>query len=167
MVLAPEHPLVGELTTPEQRAAVAAYKDERPPPERDRAAVAPKRTKTGVFTGAYAVNPVNGEQIPIWIADYVLMGYGTGAIMAVPAHDERDFEFARKYGIPIVRGLSRRRAAPQGTLTEAYTGDGVMVNSGAFDGLADAGRRLRRRSSPGWRSAARPAPRSTSACATG
>ena len=90
MVLAPEHPLVDELTTAEQRAAVAAYQDEaRRESEIER--LSTEKEKTGVFTGAYAVNPVNGEQIPIWISDYVLMGYGTGAIMAVPAHDERDF----------------------------------------------------------------------------
>ncbi len=93
MVLAPEHPLVDELTAPEQRAAVKAYQDEaRRQSEIER--LSTDKEKTGVFTGAYAVNPVNGEPVPIWISDYVLMGYGTGAIMAVPAHDERDFQFA-------------------------------------------------------------------------
>ncbi len=137
MVLAPEHPLVGELTTAEQRAAVAAYQDEaRRESEIER--LSTEKDKTGVFTGAYAVNPVNGEQIPIWISDYVLMGYGTGAIMAVPAHDERDFAFATKFGLPIVEVIAPPSGA-QGTLAEAYTGDGVMVNSGEFDGLAAPG----------------------------
>ncbi|NLH98166.1 MAG: leucine--tRNA ligase [Chthonomonadales bacterium] len=100
MVLAPEHPLVNDLTTPEHRANVDDYiQRAMSATEIERMSV--DRPKTGVFTGAYARNPVNGEAIPIWIADYVLMGYGTGAIMAVPAHDQRDFEFARKYGIPI------------------------------------------------------------------
>ena len=118
MVMAPEHPLVQELASPEQRAAVQAYVDKvKSERDIDRAA---KTEKTGVFTGAYAINPVNGEKIPIWIADYVLMGYGTGAIMAVPAHDERDYEFAKKFGLEIrevvssptgssERGLRRRR----------------------------------------------------------
>jgi leucyl-tRNA synthetase len=137
MVLAPEHPLVGELTTAEQRGAVAAYQDEaRRESEIER--LSTEKDKTGVFTGAYAVNPVNGEQIPIWISDYVLMGYGTGAIMAVPAHDERDFAFATRFGLPIVEVIAPPSGA-QGTLAEAYTGDGVMVNSGEFDGLAAPG----------------------------
>jgi len=137
MVLAPEHPLVGELTTAEQRAAVATYQDEaRRESEIER--LSTEKDKTGVFTGAYAVNPVNGEQIPIWISDYVLMGYGTGAIMAVPAHDERDFAFATKFGLPIIEVIAPPSGA-QGTLAEAYTGDGVMVNSGELDGLAAPG----------------------------
>ena len=137
MVLAPEHPLVGELTTAGQRAAVAAYQDEaRRESEIER--LSTEKDKTGVFTGAYAVNPVNGEQIPIWISDYVLMGYGTGAIMAVPAHDERDFAFATRFGLPIIEVIAPPSGA-QGTLAEAYTGDGVMVNSGEFDGLAAPG----------------------------
>ncbi len=100
MVLAPEHPLVPELTQPERQDEVAAY-IRRAQMSTDIERMAIERTKTGVFLGSYALNPVNGQHIPIWIADYVLMGYGTGAIMAVPAHDQRDFEFARKYGIPI------------------------------------------------------------------
>ena len=100
MVLAPEHPLVGALTSDAQRAQVEAYV-KRAAQQTDIERLATDRTKTGVFTGAYADNPVNGKRIPIWIADYVLMGYGTGAIMAVPAHDQRDFEFARKYHLPI------------------------------------------------------------------
>ncbi|HMF42477.1 MAG TPA: class I tRNA ligase family protein, partial [Polyangia bacterium] len=101
MVLSPEHALVAELTTPAQQAAVAAYQEEaRRKSDLERTDLA--KEKTGVFTGATATNPVNGKQIPIWIADYVLATYGTGAIMAVPAHDERDFEFAKKFDIPIL-----------------------------------------------------------------
>ncbi len=106
MVLAPEHPLVDSLTTADRRAAIDAYRAEtarRTEIERS----STEREKTGVFTGGYAINPVNGERIPVWIADYVLMTYGTGAIMAVPAHDERDFAFALKYGIPIVPVIER------------------------------------------------------------
>ena len=100
MVLSPEHPLVEKITTPSQREAVATYKAEvANKSDLERTDLA--KSKSGVFTGAYAINPVNNEQIPIWIADYVLMGYGTGAIMAVPAHDERDFEFAQQFGLPI------------------------------------------------------------------
>jgi leucyl-tRNA synthetase len=140
MVLAPEHPLVGAITMAEQRAVVTAYQAEAArKSELERTELAKK--KTGVFTGAHAVNPVNGEQVPVWIADYVLAGYGTGAIMAVPAHDERDFEFAMQFGLPIrtvVRPPDDWLEATGSTLdrlTEAYTGDGVAVNSGAFDGL--------------------------------
>ena len=97
MVLAPEHPLVGKLTTQSQKAAIGAYIEEAAR-QTDIQREAEGREKTGVFTGSYAINPVNGKRIPIWIADYVLMGYGTGAIMAVPAHDQRDFDFARKFG---------------------------------------------------------------------
>lgn len=100
MVLAPEHPLVPELTVPERRAEVEAYQ-RRAQVATDIERMATDRAKTGVFLGTFAINPVNGQRIPIWIADYVLMGYGTGAIMAVPAHDQRDFEFARQFGIPI------------------------------------------------------------------
>ncbi len=101
MVLAPEHPLVDRITTPDQRTAVAAYREEAArKSDLDRTDLA--KSKTGVFTGAHAINPVNGHRIPIWIADYVLMGYGTGAIMAVPGHDQRDFAFARQFNLPIV-----------------------------------------------------------------
>jgi leucyl-tRNA synthetase len=178
MVLAPEHPLVDVLTTPQQRAAVKVYQEQaRRESEIER--LSTEKEKTGVFIGAYAVNPVNDERIPIWISDYVLMGYGTGAIMAVPAHDERDFAFATKFRLPIVeviappagggtadacpgasaaRGggaepgadaaapLSTDHAAPRAlqdarraALTEAYVGDGFMVNSGRFDGMAAPG----------------------------
>ncbi len=132
-VLAPEHPAVGRITTPEHADEVRAYVERAGRmSEIDRTDVT--REKTGVFTGAYAINPANGEEIPIYAADYVLLGYGTGAIMAVPAHDERDFEFARKYRIPI-----RTVVAPPDwngeALEEAYTGEGPMVNSDGFDGI--------------------------------
>jgi leucyl-tRNA synthetase len=132
-VLAPEHPLVARITTPEQREAVEAYVYQASrQSETDR--MSTEKERTGVFTGAHAVHPFTGENVPIYIADYVLMTYGTGAIMAVPAHDTRDFDFARRYGIEI-----RVVIVPpdwDGTpLSEAYTGDGVMANSGPFDGL--------------------------------
>ncbi|HEX6971626.1 MAG TPA: leucine--tRNA ligase, partial [Limnochordia bacterium] len=141
LVLAPEHPLVAALTTAAQRRAVEAYVEAaRRRTEIERQAEG--REKTGVFTGAYAVNPVNDEPIPIWIADYVLMGYGTGAIMAVPAHDERDFAFAKKYGLPVRVVIQPPGATGEIELNEAYTGDGVMVRSGPFDGTPSAeGRR--------------------------
>jgi leucyl-tRNA synthetase len=133
LVLAPEHPVVDWITTPEQMAEVAAY--------RERAAamdlVSRKKTdkeKTGVFTGAYAMNPASEEQVPIWIADYVLMEYGTGAIMAVPGHDERDFEFATQFGLPIERVIAPEGGDATSPLTEAYVDEGVLVNSGEFDG---------------------------------
>ena len=132
MVLAPEHPLVDKLTTAEHREEVEAYKHQAAR-QSEIERLSTDKEKTGVFTGAYATNPVNNERIPIWIADYVMMTYGTGAIMAVPAHDERDFEFAQKFGLPIPVVIS----PPDwdgGELEEAYTGDGVMVNSGPFDG---------------------------------
>jgi leucyl-tRNA synthetase len=136
MVLAPEHPLVAKLTTPDRKAEVEEYVAKaRLQSEIERTSTV--KEKTGVFIGAYAVNPVNGEQIPIWIADYVLMGYGTGAIMAVPAHDERDFAFARQFGLPVVPVISREGGTPSGDeMTEAYTGEGgLMVNSGPIDGV--------------------------------
>jgi leucyl-tRNA synthetase len=134
MVLAPEHPLVDVLTTPEQRAAVDAYRltaSQRSELDRQ----VESREKTGVATGAFATNPVNGEAIPVWIADYVLMGYGTGAIMSVPAEDERDFEFATQFGLPIVRTVQTPEGWDAGT---AYTGDGPKINSGFLDGLTMA-----------------------------
>jgi leucyl-tRNA synthetase len=138
MILAPEHPLVSTIRTAEQKEAVEKY----------RAAVASKsdldrtelnKEKTGVFTGAHAINPVNGERIPIWIADYVLMGYGTGAIMAVPAHDERDFEFAQKFSLPV-----REVVRPAEPCEGCFSGEGVAVNSSFLDGLptAEAKRRI-------------------------
>jgi len=134
-VLAPEHPLVDAITTPEQRAAVEAYR-ERARRLDEATRLSTERERTGVFTGAYAINPVNDEPVPIYIADYVLMTYGTGAIMAVPAHDERDYDFARKYGLPIRVVITPDGSVPDPDATpECYTGDGVMVNSGAFSGL--------------------------------
>ncbi|MFT4414922.1 leucine--tRNA ligase [Fredinandcohnia humi] len=128
-VLAPEHPFVEKITTPEQKEAVAAYLDKvKSKSDLERTDLA--KDKTGVFTGAYAINPVNQEKMPIWIADYVLMSYGTGAIMAVPAHDERDFEFAMKFDLPI------KEVVAGGDVTkEAYTGDGEHVNSDFLNGL--------------------------------
>ncbi|OXS73949.1 leucine--tRNA ligase [Domibacillus enclensis] len=128
-VLAPEHPFVEKITTAEQKEAVAAYIDQvKSKSDLERTDLA--KDKTGVFTGAYAINPVNGEKMPIWIADYVLITYGTGAIMAVPAHDERDYEFARKFELNIQEVVSGGNVAE-----EAYTGDGAHVNSGFLDGL--------------------------------
>ncbi|MEP0766827.1 MAG: leucine--tRNA ligase [Fimbriimonadia bacterium] len=133
-VFAPEHPLVAEVTAPECRAAVEEYvRQAQHVSEMDR--MAAERERTGVFTGAYAINPVNGEHVPIWVADYVLMGYGTGAIMAVPGHDERDFDFARKYGLEIRRVICPPGKNPNDPITEAEPADGVMVNSGDFTGL--------------------------------
>ena len=108
--------------------------------ETDEDAHGENKEKTGVFTGGYAINPVNGERIPVWIADYVLMGYGTGAIMAVPAHDQRDFDFARKFGLPIIAGGARSRAIAdcrRSEWTAAYEDkSGVMVNSGPINGMS-------------------------------
>ncbi len=133
-LLAPEHPLVSELTVPERRAEVEDYISWcRRQTEYERVALG--REKTGVFLGSYVINPVSGERLPIWIADYVLPTYGTGAVMAVPAHDERDLEFARKFKLPV-----RTVIAPPGwmgeELPEAYAGSGTMVNSGQFNGLS-------------------------------
>jgi leucyl-tRNA synthetase len=143
MVLAPEHPLVERITTPGQRAAVKAYQEEAArKSDLERTELAKK--KAGVFTGAHAVNPVNGEKVPVWIADYVLASYGTGAIMAVPAHDERDFEFAKQFGLPIrtvvepPAGWLRETGSTVAELKEAFTDEGVAVNSGAFNGLPTA-----------------------------
>jgi leucyl-tRNA synthetase len=134
-VLAPEHPLVDAITAPEQRAVVEEYR-ERARRLDEATRLSAERERTGVFTGAYAINPVNDEPVPIYVADYVLMTYGTGAIMAVPAHDERDYDFARKHGLPIRVVISPDGSVPDPDATpECYTGDGVMVNSGAFSGL--------------------------------
>ena len=128
-VLAPEHALVAEITTAEQKEAVEAYINAvKMKSDLERTELA--KEKTGVFTGAYAVNPVNGEKLPIWIADYVLATYGTGAVMAVPAHDERDYEFASTFNLPM------KEVVKGGDITkEAYTGDGEHVNSAFLDGL--------------------------------
>lgn len=128
-VLAPEHPFVEKITSADQKEAVAAYLDQiKSKSDLERTDLA--KDKTGVFTGAYAVNPTNGEKMPIWIADYVLMSYGTGAIMAVPAHDERDFEFAKKFDLPI-----KAVVAGGDVEKEAYTGDGEHINSEFLNGL--------------------------------
>jgi leucyl-tRNA synthetase len=148
MVLAPEHPLVEKLTHPARRAEVEAYRYEaRRKSEIDR--LSTEREKTGVPLDAHAINPVNGERIPIWIADYVLLGYGTGAIMAVPAHDERDYEFARQFGLSIRQVIAPRDVATAERVAREVAGadvpggayvsksdDDVMVNSGRYDGLS-------------------------------
>ncbi|HWK81412.1 MAG TPA: leucine--tRNA ligase [Thermomicrobiales bacterium] len=138
MVLAPEHPLVQKITTPEQRDAVEAYIDAtKRESEIERLSTDESKPKTGVFTGAYAINPVNDERIPVWIADYVLLTYGTGAIMAVPAHDERDFAFAKAFDLPV-KVVIQPDDAPildPATMTESYHGGGRIVNSGDFNGL--------------------------------
>lgn len=132
MVLAPEHDLVEKITTADQKQAVAEYREfAAKKSDLDRTDL--NKDKSGVFTGAYAVNPVNGKQIPIWIADYVMMGYGTGAIMAVPAHDIRDFEFAEKYKIDIIPVIKNPDAQSQ-DLKEAWTGVGECFNSSTDDG---------------------------------
>jgi len=133
VVLAPEHPLVVAITTSEQREKVEAYQTEATSSsEIER--MMESREKTGVFTGGYVTNPMSGERLPAWIADYVLPGYGSGAVMGVPAHDTRDFEFARKYDLPIKLVITP--AGYQGeSLQEAHTGSGKMVNSGSYDGV--------------------------------
>jgi len=132
-VLAPEHPLVEELTKPECREEVETYRlaaSRQTEIER----LAAERERTGVFIGSYATNPMNGERVPIYVADYVMMGYGTGAIMGVPAHDTRDFEFAKRYELPIPVVIAPPDWKGE-ELEEAYLGEGLMVNSGPFDGL--------------------------------
>ncbi|WP_304243133.1 leucine--tRNA ligase [Gracilinema caldarium] len=141
MVLAPEHPLVSKITTPEQRAAVEAYLDAAAKKsDLERTDLA--KEKTGVFSGAYAINPVNGRKIPIWIADYVLISYGTGAIMAVPAHDERDWDFAKAFNLPIIQVVAGEPPASgkdySRTPESCTTADGWAVNSGPFDGTPTA-----------------------------
>ena len=143
LVLAPEHPVVDWITTDARRAEVQQYRERAGATD----LVTRKKTdkeKTGVFTGAYAVNPATGKPVEIWIADYVLMEYGTGAIMAVPGHDERDFEFATQFGLPIVEVITNTGAGAlsgagsgdgAGGMREAYVGEGVLVNSGEFDGM--------------------------------
>jgi len=136
MVIAPEHPLVDALTLPAQREAVDAYrKQAAAKSDLERTDLA--KGKSGVFTGSFAINPANGARIPIWIADYVLMGYGTGAIMAVPAHDERDYEFAQLYQLPIVTVIepSDHSNNGEGRPKLPYTGDGVLVHSDGYTGL--------------------------------
>jgi leucyl-tRNA synthetase len=139
MVLAPEHPLVDRLTTPQQTEAVAQYRQQAAlKSELDRTGLA--KDKTGVFTGGYAINPVNGERVPVWIADYVLISYGTGAIMAVPGHDDRDYEFAKAFNIPIVQVVGPvSDSGPQPDLSlAAWIELGVAVNSGPWNGTPSA-----------------------------
>ena len=140
MVMAPEHPLVDKIAAGDRREAIEKYREEASrKSDLDRTDLA--KDKTGEPIGAFAINPVNGEKIPIWISDYVLISYGTGAIMAVPAHDERDFEFATKFGLAIIQVVEppdaeQAEAARQGTL--CFVGDGRAINSGQFDGLSTA-----------------------------
>jgi leucyl-tRNA synthetase len=137
MVVAPEHELLDEITTDDQKAAVHSYiKQTQAKSEIERQDTS--REKTGVFTGAHAINPANGDKIPVWVADYVLGGYGTGAIMAVPAHDERDGDFAKKYELPIVRVVQNDASDNEATHEE-----GIMVNSGAYDGMSSSEARER------------------------
>jgi leucyl-tRNA synthetase len=137
-LLAPEHPLVERLTTPENKAAMTEYQAKaRAESEIERQST--DKTKTGVFTGSYAVNPINGEQVPIWVTDYVLMGYGTGAVMGVPAHDQRDFEFARTMNLPVKLVYQPEgREINSDEMTEALVHEGFVVNSGPFNGLPDS-----------------------------
>jgi leucyl-tRNA synthetase len=134
MVLAPEHPLVPTITAPDRRPDVEAYQKQAARMDLVARQKADK-TKTGVFTGAFCRNPATGEPIPVWIADYVLVEYGTGAIMAVPGHDQRDFEFAQAFRLPIPRVVAGPGDDAGTPLEEAYLGDGALVNSGRFDGL--------------------------------
>ncbi len=137
MVLAPEHPLVQEINPPQYRQEVEEYVS-KASRQTEIERLSTTKEKTGVFSGAYAINPVNGERIPIWIADYVMMGYGTGAIMAVPAHDERDFDFANKYQLPVRMVIAPAQGDLPEKLASAYTevDNGVMVNSGPFSGTS-------------------------------
>src|SRR5688572_18403729 len=140
MVLSPEHSLVAQITTPEQKKAVQEYQ-QAAARKSDFERTETAKKKTGVFTGAFAVNPVNNQKIPIWIADYVLATYGTGAIMAVPGHDERDFEFATQFKLPIVTVVKptdewlKKTGSTLNELKQAYCEEGVAVNSGILDGL--------------------------------
>ncbi|MCE5341561.1 MAG: leucine--tRNA ligase [Planctomycetaceae bacterium] len=141
MVLAPEHPIVDEITTAEQKQAIEDYKKlAQSKSDLDRTDLA--KDKSGVFTGAYAINPVNETKIPIWISDYVLSSYGTGAIMSVPAHDERDFEFAKKFNLPIIPVVEPKDDKALAEKIEkgeyCFTGEGIAINSGEFNGLPTA-----------------------------
>ncbi len=144
MVLAPEHALVEKITTDEQREAISAYRDQAAH-ETEIERSAEGREKTGVFTGAYAINPVSGARIPIWIADYVMVTYGTGAIMAVPSGDQRDFDFARKFGLEIIPVVQPEGEHFDGkTMEQAYDGAGIMINSGPLNGLISNGQKGRK-----------------------
>ena len=141
MVLAPEHPLADALTTEEHKSDVEAYR-KKAGAKSDLERTDLAKEKSGVFSGSYAINPVNGERVPIWIADYVVMGYGTGAIMAVPGHDERDYEFAQQFKLPIVQVI----ANDSGETKLPYVGDGKLINSPAT--TACPGLKRSRRSRP-------------------
>ncbi len=149
MVLAPENPLVDQVATPEQQSPIQKYREQvSAKSDLERTDLA--KEKTGVFTGGYAINPVTSERIPIWIADYVLMGYGTGAIMAVPAHDERDFEFAQKFNLPIKEVLATQPRSSEGGEVpcsmpplDCFAGDGFAVNSPLIEGLPTAAAQIR------------------------
>ncbi len=134
LVLAPEHPLVAQITTEDNKDQVNSYmRATQAKSELERQET--ERDKTGVFTGAYAINPATKEKMPVWVADYILMGYGTGAIMAVPAHDERDYEFATQYSLPIKYVIQSSHIENQDESNSVVTGEGVMINSGKYDGL--------------------------------
>ncbi|HMI46902.1 MAG TPA: leucine--tRNA ligase, partial [Gemmatimonadaceae bacterium] len=135
MVLAPEHPLVKALTKPDQKKKVEDYREKTK--KQDIITRKTSTEKTGVFTGSYAINPATGKEIPVWVSDYVLMEYGTGAIMGVPGHDERDFEFAKKFELPIVRVVCGEREDANTPLDEPFVEgeSGTLVNSGVFDGF--------------------------------
>lgn len=135
MALAPEHPLVSKITTTAQLGAVKKYQEEASQ-KSEIARQDASKEKTGCFTGAFAINPASGEKVPIWISDYVLMTYGTGAVMAVPAHDERDFEFAKRFSLPIKKVVEgSQKCGEDGLPLECFSGDGVSVNSGFISGL--------------------------------
>ena len=134
LVLAPEHKLVKEITTDEQKDSVSAYCEQAM--RRSEIERQGDKEKTGVFTGAYAINPATGAKMPIWIADYVLGNYGEGAVMAVPAHDERDYEFARKYELPIVKVIDPTEDIDDDDLIDFYDGEGTLINSGDFNGIS-------------------------------
>lgn len=137
MVLAPEHALVEQLTTPDQAKEVKEYIVQARK-QREIERMSTEKEKTGVFTGSYCINPVNGQKVQIWIADYVLVTYGTGAVMAVPAHDERDFAFAKKYGLEIREVISPSGKPGEMPLAQAFVDRGTMINSGPFDGTDSA-----------------------------
>ncbi len=131
MVLAPEHAIIKDITTPENKEAMEKYIYDAS--TKSNVSRMTDKEKTGVFTGSYGINPLNGAKTPIWVSDYVLADYGTGAIMCVPAHDDRDFEFAKKFNLPIIQVISKD--GKEAELTEAYTEPGIMINSGEFNGM--------------------------------
>src|SRR5690606_13014956 len=135
LVLAPEHPLVDRLIAGKEKEGELRAFIEQMKKESEIERTAADAEKVGMDTGAVARHPLTGETVPVWIANYVLMDYGTGAVMCVPAHDERDFQFARKYGLPIRHVIQPRDGELENPLAEAYTGEGVLINSGPFDGM--------------------------------